>query len=128
MIVKNPTAPYIQAFINGAEQKAKELGVKVDIKDGQADSLKIMELMDNFIVQKVDGLIMAGAVDLKAIVPGVKRLNEAGIPIIALDTSPEAVRLTCLFPLTLKSPVKELRRYLSRASRRGITEKYPRAL
>ena len=105
MIVKEPTAPFIQAFINGAEQKA-EVGVKVEIKDGQADSLKIMELMDNFIVQKVDGFIMAGAVDLKAIVPGVKKLNEAGIPIIALDTSPEGARLTCLFPLTSKSPVK----------------------
>ncbi len=89
MVVKEPTAPFVQAFINGAQQKADELGVKIEIKDGQADSLKIMELMDNFMVQKVDGFIMAGAVDLKAIVPGVKKLNEAGIPIISLDTSPE---------------------------------------
>lgn len=89
MVVKEPEAPFIQAFINGAEEKAEELGVKVNIKNGQADSLKIMEHMDNFITQGVDGFIMAGTVDLKAIVPGVKRLNEAGIPIIALDTSPE---------------------------------------
>ncbi len=52
-------------------------------------SLKIMELMDTFIVQEVDGFIMAGAVDLKAIVPGVKKLNEANIPVMAVDTSPE---------------------------------------
>lgn len=106
MIVKEPSAPFIQAFIYGAQQKAEELGVKVDIKDGQADSLKIMELMDNFIVQKVDGLIMAGAVDLKAIVPGVKRLNEAGIPIIALDTSPEGGKVDMFISFDIEESTK----------------------
>ncbi len=107
MIVKEPTAPFIQAFINGAEQKAEELGVKVEIKDGQADSLKIMELMDNFIVQKVDGFIMAGAVDLKAIVPGVKKLNEAGIPIIALDTSPEGGKVDLFISFDIEESSKK---------------------
>lgn len=89
MIIKYPGAPFVQAFIKGAETKAAELGMRVEVKDGQADSLTIMNLMDNFITQRVDGFIMAGAVDLKAIVPGVERLNQAGIPVIALDTSPE---------------------------------------
>jgi len=71
MVIKEPGAPFVQAFVKGAEGKAQELGVKVDIKDGQADSMKIMEIMDTFITQKVDGFIMAGAVDLKAIVPGI---------------------------------------------------------
>jgi len=107
MIVKDPTAPFIQAFIHGAESKAKELGVKIDIKDGQADSLKIMELMDNFIVQKVDGFIMAGAVDLKAIVPGVKRLNEAGIPVMALDTSPEGGKVDMFLSFDIEQSSKK---------------------
>ncbi|MDX9872207.1 MAG: sugar ABC transporter substrate-binding protein [Clostridia bacterium] len=89
MVIKDPSAPYIMAFSEGAKAKAAELGIKIDIKDGQADSLKIMELMDNYITQDVDGFIMAGAVDLRAIVPGVKKLNQANIPIMALDTSPE---------------------------------------
>ncbi len=107
MVVKEPTAPFIQAFINGAQEKAKELGVKVEIKDGQADSLKIMELMDNFIVQKVDGFIMAGAVDLKSIVPGVKKLNEAGIPIIALDTSPEGGKVDLFISFDIEESSKK---------------------
>jgi ribose transport system substrate-binding protein len=107
MIVKEPTAPFVQAFVNGAEQKGKELGVKVEIKDGQADSLKIMELMDNFIVQKVDGFIMAGAVDLKAIVPGVKKLNEAGIPVIALDTSPEGGKVDLFISFDIEESSKK---------------------
>ena len=89
MIVKWVGTPFINAFIQGAQQKADELGVELIIQDAQADSLKIIELTDVLIVQKIDGFIMAGAVDLKAIVPGIKKLNEAGIPIMALDTSPE---------------------------------------
>ncbi len=93
MIIKDPTAPFEVAFAQGAKDKAAELGIDIDIKDGQADSLKIMELMDNYITQRVDGFIMAGAVDLKAIVPGVKKLNEANIPIMALDSSPEGGKI-----------------------------------
>lgn len=89
MIVKWVGTPYINAFIQGAQQKADELGVELIIQDGQGDSLKIIDLIDNFIVQKIDGFIMAGAVDLKSIVPGIKKLNEANIPVMALDTSPE---------------------------------------
>ena len=89
MIVKWVGTPYINAFIQGAQEKADELGVKLIIQDAQADSLKIIELIDILVVQKIDGFIMAGAVDLKAIVPGIKKLNEAGIPVMALDTSPE---------------------------------------
>lgn len=107
MVVKEPSAPYVQAFINGAEKKAEELGIKVEIKDGQADSLKIMELMDNFIVQKVDGFIMAGAVDLKAIVPGVKKLNEAGIPVMALDTSPEGGKVDMFISFDIEQSSKK---------------------
>jgi len=89
MIVKWVGTPYINAFIQGAQQKADEMGIKLIIQDGQGDSLKIIDLIDNFIVQKIDGLIMAGAVDLKSIVPGIKKLNEVNIPVMALDTSPE---------------------------------------
>ena len=89
MIVKWVGTPFINAFIQGAQQKADELGVELIIQDAQADSLKIIELIDILVVQKIDGFIMAGAVDLKAIVPGIKKLNEAGIPVMALDTSPE---------------------------------------
>jgi ribose transport system substrate-binding protein len=107
MVIKEPGAPFVQAFIKGAEGKATELGAKVDIKDGQADSMKIMEIMDNFITQKVDGFIMAGAVDLKAIVPGIKRLNEAGIPVIALDTSPEGGKVDYFISFDIEQSSKK---------------------
>ncbi len=107
MIVKDISTPYIQAFIQGAEKKAQELGVEIVIKDGQGDSDKIMSIMDNFITQNVDGFIMAGAVDLKAIVPGVKRLNEAKIPVMALDTSPEGGKVDLFISFDIKDASKK---------------------
>ena len=107
MVIKEPGAPFIQAFVKGAEGKAQELGVKVDIKDGQADSMKIMEIMDNFITQKVDGFIMAGAIDQKAIVPGIKKLNEAGIPVIAIDTSPEGGKVDYFISFDIEQSSKK---------------------
>ncbi len=93
MVIKYPGTPYIEAFIYAAEEKAEELGVRLLIRDGEGDAQTIMNHMDTFIVQDIDGFIMAGAVDQRAIVPGVQMLNEAGIPITAIDTSPEGGRV-----------------------------------
>ncbi|MDZ4131760.1 MAG: sugar ABC transporter substrate-binding protein, partial [Dethiobacteria bacterium] len=89
MIIKYPGVPFIEAFIYGAQEKADELGIDLIVRDGEGDAMTIMNHMDTFIVEEIDGFIMAGAVDLLAIVPGIERLNEVGIPIIALDTCPE---------------------------------------
>lgn len=89
MIIKYPGVPFIEAFRYAAQEKADELGITLVVRDGEGDSMTILNLMDTFIVEEIDGFIMAGAVDLKAIVPGVEMLNEAGIPIVALDTCPE---------------------------------------
>ena len=90
MIASGVGIPYINAFIQAAQVKAEKLGVKkLVVLDAQMDSLKIMEMMDTLIVQKIDGFILAVMVDQKAILPGVKRINEAGIPFIAFDTCPE---------------------------------------
>lgn len=89
MVVKNTTTEYIQAFIIGAQEKCDEYGYKLKIVDGQADSLKIMDAIDTFIVEGIDGFILAGAEDLVTLVPGIERLNEEGIPVFAADTCPE---------------------------------------
>lgn len=89
LVVKEPSAPYIQAFVKAAEEKAKELNVTLLIRDGEGDSIKIMEIIDTYLTQGIDAFILGGAVDLRALVPGIRRLNEAKIPVAALDTSPE---------------------------------------
>jgi|GEM_PF-20151 ribose/xylose/arabinose/galactoside ABC-type transport system permease subunit/ABC-type sugar transport system substrate-binding protein len=89
MIIKEPTAPYIQAFIKGAEEEAARAGADLMIRDGEGDSIKIMEIIDTYMARGIDAFILGGAVDLRALVPGIRRLNEAGIPVAAIDTSPE---------------------------------------
>jgi ribose transport system substrate-binding protein len=102
MCVADPSTPYVQAFIAGAEDEAKKLGVEIDVEDGHRDSIKIMDIMDAAIVKQADGFIQGGAIDLKAIVPGVERLNEAGIPIIAIDTSPEGGKVDMFISFDIK--------------------------
>jgi ribose transport system substrate-binding protein len=89
MVIKYPGTPYIEAFIHAAQNTADELGIELIVRDGEGDAQTIMNHMDTFILEEVDGFIMAGAVDQRAIVPGVMMLNDAGIPIVAIDTSPE---------------------------------------
>ena len=89
MVIKYPGTPYIEAFIHAAEEKAEELGVQLIVRDGEGDAQTIMNHIDTFLVQGIDGFIMAGAVDQRAIVPGIEQLNQAGVPVTAIDTSPE---------------------------------------
>ena len=89
MVVKNTSTEYIQAFMIGAQEACDKYGIQLKIVDGQADSLKIMDAIDTFIVQGIDGFILAGAEDLVTLVPGIEKLNEEGIPVFALDTCPE---------------------------------------
>jgi ribose transport system substrate-binding protein len=120
MIIKEPSAPYIQAFVKGAEDSAKEAGVEVLIKDGEADSIKIMEIIDTFISQKIDAFILAGAVDLRALVPGIVRLNESNIPVAALDTSPEGGKVDFFLSFDLeKSTAKATELFVEGIKRRN---------
>lgn len=89
MVVKNASTEYIQAFLIGAQDTCDKYGIELKIVDAQGDSLKIMDAIDNFIVQGIDGYIQAGAVDLVTLVPGIEKLNAEGIPVMALDTCPE---------------------------------------
>ncbi len=89
MVIKYPGTPYIEAFIHAAEEKAEELGVRLLVRDGEGDAQTIMNHIDTYLVQGIDGFIMAGAVDQRAIVPGIEQLNQAGVPVTAIDTSPE---------------------------------------
>lgn len=89
MVVKNTSTEYIQAFMIGAQESCDKYGIELKIVDGQADSLKIMDAIDTFIVQGIDGFILAGAEDLVTLVPGIEKLNAEGIPVFSVDTCPE---------------------------------------
>lgn len=89
MIIRDPSAPFQVAMVKGAEDMAEAHNINLIVHAGKGDTMKIMDIIDNFITQDIDAFILAGAVDLRGLVPGIMRLNEADIPVAAVDTSPE---------------------------------------
>jgi len=87
LITKTDTNPFFVKMKEGAEAKAKELGVELRSFAGKVDG-------DNETqVAAVESLISAGAKgilitpsDSKAIVPAIAQARQAGILVIALDT------------------------------------------
>jgi fructose transport system substrate-binding protein len=87
LITKTNNNPFFVKMKEGAEAKAKELGVQLQSFAGKYDG-------DNETqVAAIESLISAGAKgilitpsDTKAIVPTIKKAREAGILVIALDT------------------------------------------
>lgn len=58
-------------------------GIEIHFVDAKGNINKQLDQMDDFIAQKVNAIIVL-AVDSNEIVPGVKKANAAGIPVIAL--------------------------------------------
>ena len=87
LITKTNTNPFFVKMKEGAEAKAKELGVTLQAYAGKADG-------DNDgQVQAIEALIAAGAKgfmlvpsDSTAIVPSVQKARDAGLLVIVLDT------------------------------------------
>jgi fructose transport system substrate-binding protein len=90
LITKTETNPFFVKMKEGAQAKAKELGVELQTAAGKKDG-------DNETqVQAVENLIAAGAKgilitpnDSKAIVPSLDKARQAGLLVIALDTQTE---------------------------------------
>lgn len=83
-VVSTQTNPFFVTLKEGAEAKAKELGVELIVLDSQDDSTKAASNMEDLITRGVD-VIVVNPTDSDAIVPSVEAANEAGIPVITVD-------------------------------------------
>ncbi|WP_235919193.1 sugar ABC transporter substrate-binding protein [Aureimonas psammosilenae] len=88
LITKTDTNPFFVKMKEGAQAKAKELGVNLQAYAGKIDGDVDAQ------VQAIESCIAGGAkgilitpTDTKALVPKVKQARDAGILVIALDTS-----------------------------------------
>ena len=107
MIVCWPEYPYQQAFMYGAEQKAEELGVDLSIHSSGGDTSVALELIDTVIMQEKDGLLLAIDLEYIGVVPGIEKLNEAGIPVIALEVSPAGGEIDLFISFDLVNSSKQ---------------------
>ena len=85
-VISTQTNPYFVSLKQGAEEKAKELGVEIVVLDSQDDPAKEMANMEDLITKGVD-LILVNPTDSDAVVNSVIAANEAGIPVITVDRS-----------------------------------------
>lgn len=76
-----------------AEKAKADSSLSVIYTDANGDINKQLDQIDNFIAQKVDAMILM-PVDYAGIVPGVKKANDAGIPVITLGIQAESGKTT----------------------------------
>lgn len=74
---------YIVRLSDAFQEKADEMGVKVQVADGQMNAEKQVGQVENFIAQKVDAIVL-NPISADGCAPAVTAAKEAGIPIITL--------------------------------------------
>ncbi len=87
LITKTNTNPFFVKMREGAEAKAKELGVELRSFAGKydGDNQAQVEAIESLIAAGAKGILITPS-DTAAIVPTVKKARDAGILVIALDT------------------------------------------
>ncbi len=83
-MIWNTSVPFYSNFIKGQQETAEALGVKLTIVDGKGDIGTEVAGIQQLIAQGVDAILVTPS-DAKGIVPAVKKANEAGIPVFAVN-------------------------------------------
>ena len=80
----NQQALFFNDINRGAEEKAKELGVGLQIYNANNDPAMQNNAVETYIQEGVDGLAVV-AIDVNGIMPAVEQADAAGIPVVAID-------------------------------------------
>ncbi|MBM7827673.1 ABC-type sugar transport system substrate-binding protein [Microbacterium aurum] len=72
-------------MVAGEKQAAEDLGVTVDVQNGQGDLAQQIAIIQQFVAQGKDALVVTTS-DGVGIVPALQAAHEAGIPVIANNT------------------------------------------
>ncbi|QTH58524.1 D-ribose ABC transporter substrate-binding protein [Corynebacterium hindlerae] len=78
--------PFFVELRDGAQHKADELGVKLSIQDASDDASTQADQLKNAETSGA-GVVIVNPTDSNAVGPAVKSLNNAKIPVIAVDRS-----------------------------------------
>ena len=92
LITKTDTNPFFVKMKEGAEAKAKEIGVTLKAYAGKidGDSESQVAAIETCIADGAKDILIAAS-DTKGIVPSVQKARDAGLLVIALDTPLEPV-------------------------------------
>jgi ribose transport system substrate-binding protein len=76
--------PFFVDLRDGAQAEAGKVGIELTVLDAQNDPAKQTSEIEDLIAKKV-GVVIINPTDSDAIVPTVKKLNAAGIPVVTVD-------------------------------------------
>ena len=78
---------YFITMVNGARQKAKDLGVQLDVQaaDQHASAAAQLTIIENMITAGVDGICIVPS-SSEGLVSALERCKKANVPVINLDT------------------------------------------
>ena len=78
---------YQVAMVEGVKKRAEEAGITLNVIDGKGDpNLQVTQVLD--AVTKQPDALLINPVDATLLVAGVKRANEAGIPVFIMENAP----------------------------------------
>lgn len=92
--VKNQTNPFFINMVAGMQEACDEVGVTLTVQATETDKdlEKQNQILQTFLTQQYDAILVT-PLSASAIVPFVKSCNDAGIPIILIDTNADADEL-----------------------------------
>lgn len=95
LITKTNTNPFFVKMKEGADAKARELGMELRAFAGRydGDNESQVQAIENLVASGAKGILITPS-DTRGIVPSIRRAREAGVLVIALDTPtdpPDAV-------------------------------------
>lgn len=86
--------PFFVAQKEGLERKAKELGVTIDVRDGQDDDRAQLDQVETLLNLGCDALILCPR-DEEALIPAVEAANRAKVPVIDLNRRVHGGKVVC---------------------------------
>jgi ribose transport system substrate-binding protein len=96
VIPKGSTHAFWKAVHAGADAAGKEFGYEIywNAPELETDRERQIQIVEDFIVQKVDGLVLA-PVDREAMVPSVEKLASVNIPCVIIDSAVATDKYLC---------------------------------
>lgn len=75
---------FMVALDQGARHKAEELGIDLTVLDGQFDTQVQLRQIEDLLTKGIDGIIISPN-NSEEIVPGIRKANNAGKPVVSVD-------------------------------------------
>jgi len=94
LVMKTLNNPFFIDMQKGARESAKKLSVNLIVQapEREVDVEKQMQIIENLIQRKVDAICVVSS-GSKEIVPAIVKANQAGIPVLTVDTRVDSATL-----------------------------------